>query len=148
MKALKWILCVMGVLVSIFNVMNDDPSSLVAWIGLGMIVLGWRIGKKQKEEEIQEMVRKEKEKKEAQQAAHPYSPPARYAYVPDPDTEEEEEEPDYESAAFLQYPIGDYYGDLSDEDDERLSNIDPIERDTVIEKERLFWDMMIFDDDE
>lgn len=147
MKVLKWILYLFGVIFILAG--GQHPAQpLLVWLGIGLLVLGWRVGKEQKEEERRERRQKEEEKKQVQKAEHPYRPPARSAYIPDPDTEDKEEEPDYESAAFLQYPIGDYYGDLSDEDDERLSNIDPIERDMVIEKERLFWDMITFDDDE
>ena len=151
MKVLKWMLYIIGIVlligVSQRSVAGKDQPLLV-WLSIGIIVLGWWIGKKQKEDERQERRQMEKERRQAQQAEHPYSPPAWHAYIPDPDIEDKEEEPDYESAAFLQYPIGDYYGDLSDEDDERLENIDPIERDSVIEKERLFWDMITFDDDD
>ncbi len=145
MKVLKWMLYTFGVILLLAGG-QDQPQPLLAWLGIGLIILGWRIGKEQKEEERRERRRMEEERRQAQQSAHPNSQPAQPVYISDMGVEEEE--PDYESAAFLQYPIGEYYGDLSDEDDERLSNIDPIERDTVIEKERLFWDMMIFDDDE
>ena len=147
MKVLKWMLYTFGVILLLAGG-QEQPQPLLAWLGIGLIILGWRIGKEQKEEERRERKRMEEERRQTQQSSHPYRQPAQPVYIHDPDMEGEEEESDYESADFVQYPIGDYYGDLSDEDDERLKNIDPIERDSVIEKERLFWDMITFDDDD
>ena len=148
MRLIKWVLYFFGALLLLMGLggmsgPNVDSGSIAAGavfllLAAGLIFLGRSI----------EKAKREKERKERENGRKPFGSRPAAASFADFDPDPEEENHGYESAEFLHYPIGSYYGDLDDEDDERLSNIDPLERGRVIEKERMMWDLLMFDDDE